>query len=155
MATRTLAQTLKEQRELIFNSSKFEISPLLSDFGIDKAHLTKGEKLYNDVITLFEVQKKGYQEESLAYDTFYEAKGKCEKEARKNYKLIKMASRNNVNLQNRIKVNNTISQRIEEWIIQSIEFNNLVLSEKDLLKTISKYRITKESLTQAITTLFD
>jgi len=150
MGRKTLSDTLEEQRELIFNSSKSEIAPLLSQMGIDSAYLTSGEALYNKVINLFETQKKENQEERLAYDIFYEAKNSCELEARRNYKLIRMASRNDVDLQNRIKVNQPKSGRIEDWIIQTIEFYNLVLNEQDLLKIISKYRITKQSLNKAI-----
>ena len=57
-----------------------------------------------------------------------------------------MASRNDSDLQNRLKIYTPISRRIEEWITQTIAFNNLVLNETSFLKSISKYRITKQLL---------
>ena len=61
-----------------------------------------------------------------------------------------MASRNDADLQNRINVNTTKATKIEEWITQTIGFYNLVLNENDLLKSIAKYGITKQSLTKVV-----
>ena len=147
MARKTLAEKFKEFRLLIFNSSKPEILPSLETYGMDKEHLTKGEELYNVVQDLTEKQKLEQQEESQAYDTFYESKEESENNLRKTQKIVKMASRSDKNLQNRIKVNETKERKIEEWIKQSVEFYNLVLNEQSFLTSIAKFSLTPEKLT--------
>jgi len=146
MKKKSIAKTLEEQRVLIFNSSKPEIAPLLAKMGIDNPHLIIGETLYNDVIDISAIQKKESQEKSLAYDLLHGATNECKFDAENDFEIIKMASRNDENLQNRLKIYIPISRRVEEWITQTIEFNNLVLNETDFLKSISKYLITKQSL---------
>ncbi len=148
MARKTIAQTLEKQRVLIFNSSKPEIAPLLETLGVDSAYLDNGEALYNEVIQLSENQKKEQQEESLAYDNFYETKSDCEVKYKRNRKIIKMASRSDNDLQNRIKIYVPKVFAIEEWLKQTIEFYNLVLNESDFLKSLSKFGVTSEKLTK-------
>ena len=148
MPRKTIAQTLEQQRVLIFNSRKPEIAPLLETLGVNSAYLDNGEALYNDVIQLSENQKKEQQEESLAYDNFYETKGDCEEKYKRNRKIIKMASRSDKNLQNRIKMYVPKERAIEEWLKQTIEFYNLVLNESDFLNSLSKFGITSEKLTK-------
>jgi len=65
-----------------------------------------------------------------------------------NRKIIKMASRADKNLQDRLKVYARRERNIEEWIQQSIEFYNLVLNEPEFLTSIAKYGITSEKLNQ-------
>lgn len=148
MARKTIAEALEKQRVLIFNSRKPEIAPLLETLGVDSAYLDNGEALYNEVINLSENQKKEQQEESLAYDTFYEAKSDCEVKYKRNRKIIKMASRSDNNLQNRIKMYVPKERAIEEWLKQTIEFYNLVLNESDFLNSLSRFGITKDKLTE-------
>ena len=147
MARKTIAQTLEQQRVLIFNSSKPEVASLLESFGIDSKYLQKGEILYNEVIQLSETQKKEQQEESLAFDNFYESKTECEVNHKRNRKIIKMVSRSDRNLQNRIKLYVPKEYAIEEWFKQVLEFYNLVLNESELLNVLSKFGVTKEKLT--------
>lgn len=142
MARKTIAQTLEEQRVLIFNSSKPEIAPLLADMGADPAYIKTGEQLYNAVISLSETQKKEQQEESLAYDNFHALKSECQTEARKIFRLVKMASRADKDLQNRLKLFTPKENAIEEWIKQTIEFYNLILNETAFLATLSRFKIT-------------
>jgi hypothetical protein len=148
MARKTIAETLENYRVLIFNSRKPEITPLIETLGVDSAYLDSGEILYNEVLRLSEKQKKEQQEESLAYDKFYELKGVCAATNKRNRKLIKMASRSDKDLQNRIKINVPTERRIEEWIQQTLQFNNLILNESDFLNSISKFGITSEKLTK-------
>ncbi len=56
MTKKSIAQTLEQQRVLIFNSRKPEIAPLLETLGVDSAYLDKGEALYNEVTQLPENQ---------------------------------------------------------------------------------------------------
>lgn len=150
MATKSFAQTLQENRVLIFNSSKPEIAPKLAKYGVDSDYLSKGVSLYNEVISLSENQKKEYQEESLAYDKSLDLKKKCQEQLAKNRKLIKLASRSDSDLQNRIKINAPKERKIEAWIKQTIEFYNLVLNEPILLESINKYGITADSINNDI-----
>lgn len=59
MARKTIAETLEQQRVLIFNSRKPEIATKLETFGIDTVYIDNGENLYNEVIQLSDDQKKG------------------------------------------------------------------------------------------------
>ncbi|MBI9067515.1 MAG: hypothetical protein JEZ09_09510 [Salinivirgaceae bacterium] len=148
MARKTIAQTLEEQRVLIFNSSKPEIAPLLLAMGIDADYLKLGENIYNTVVNLSATQKKEQQEESLAFDTYQELKGDCKATASKNYKIIKMASRNDKDLQNRLKIYAPKETAIDEWIKQTIELYNLALNELAFLAIIARFGITTETLNQ-------
>jgi hypothetical protein len=153
MSRKTIAQTLEDQRVLIFNSSKPEIAPLLKGLGADAAYLKKGEALYNMVIALSKKQKKEQQEESLAYDNFYELKGECKDVARRNFRLIKLGSRADGDLQNRLKIFTPKANGIEEWIMQTKEIYNGVLNEQTFLAALAKYKITAASLKKDITQL--
>lgn len=148
MTKKSIAETLEKQRVLIFNSRKPEIAPLLETLGVDSAYLDNRETLYNEVINLLENQKKEQQEESLAYDNFYEAKSDCEEKYKRNRKIIKMASRSDKNLQDRIKIYVRRERNIEEWLKQTIEFYNLVLNESDFLNSFSRFGITTDKLTE-------
>jgi len=146
MARKTFAQTMEDHRLLIFNSRKPEILPFLEAMGIDVAHLDKGEGVFNKVVELDKNQKKEYQEQNLAYDTYQDAKSNCEHFYRRTLKLVKMASRADKNLQDRIKIKTARTKIIEEWILQGIEFYDLLLNENGFLDTIAKYGLTNEKL---------
>lgn len=94
------------------------------------------------------IKKKEYQEQSLAFDVFYETKNECTATYNRIRRIIKMASRSDKNLQNRLKINVSTEYAIEEWIKQTLEFYNLVLNETDFLISLAKYGITSEKLTQ-------
>lgn len=147
MGRKTLAEKFKEQRLLIFNSSKPEILTLLEVYGVNSEYLSKGEALYNNVQELTETQKREQQEESQAFDTFYESKEESEINLRRTQKIVQMASRSDSNLQDRLKINATKQRRIEDWIKQSTEFYNLLLNETDFLSVIAKFTLTVDKLT--------
>jgi hypothetical protein len=146
MARKTIAQVLEEQRVLIFNASKPEILPHLERMGIDLPYLKTGEDLFNEVIELDKNQKKEYQEQDLAYDTYQEAKSKCEHYYKNTLTLLRMASKSDGNLQDRIKINKARESKIENWILQAIETYNLILNENGFLDKIAKYGLTAEKL---------
>lgn len=150
MSRKTIAQTLEEQRVLIFNSSKPEIAPLLEGLSADATYLKKGKALYDIVITLSEKQKKEQQEESLAYDNFHELKTECKAVAKRNFRLIKLGSRTDGDLQNRLKIFTPKANGIEEWIMQTKEIYNGVLNEPAFLAALAKYKITAASLNKDI-----
>ena len=65
MSRKTIAQTLEEQRVLIFNSSKPEIAPLLEGLSADAAHLKKGKALYGTVISFQKNKKRNSRKKTL------------------------------------------------------------------------------------------
>ncbi len=146
MARKTYAETLKNQRLLVFNSSKPEILPFLEKFGIDLPHIKKGEGTFNELMELDKSQKIEYQEQGLAYDNYQDARSHCSHFYKNTLKLIKMASRDDKNLQDRIKIKNGRIRIIEEWISQAVEFYNLVLNENEFVSKIVKYGLTAEKL---------
>lgn len=148
MSRKTIAQTLEEQRVLIFNSKKPEIATQLEAMGLGADYLSQGENLFNEIMSLREIKNKEQQEESLAYDNYYELMTECKTVAKQNFKIIKMATRANKDLQARLKIYSPISRRVEKWILQTTEFNNHVLNEPELLEDISKFKITPEKLQQ-------
>jgi hypothetical protein len=153
MARKTFAETLQEQRTLIFNSSKPEIAPKLDAMGITAEHLTIGEALHNDVTELNSNQDKEEQESRRAYDIFHEEMSECASDASINYRIIKMASRSDKDLQNRLKLYEPKEYKIEAWIKQTVNFYNRVLNEETLLSSINKYGVTAERLKQEATRL--
>ena len=150
MSRKTIAQTLEEQRVLIINSSKPEIAPLIKGMGADAAYLKKGEGLYNSVISLSKKQKKEYQEESLAYDNYHELKNECKGVFKRNFRFVKLGSRADGDLQNRLKLFTPKARRIEAWIMQTNDIYDGVLNEPTFLAALAKYKITAASLNKDI-----
>ena len=150
MPRKTIAQILEGQRTLIFNSSKPEIAPLIEGMGADAAHLKKGEALYTSVIGLSKTQKKEHQEASLAYDNFYELKSECKAVAKRNFRLIKLGSRADGDLQDRLKIFTPKARTIEEWIMQITDIYDGVINEPAFLTKLAKYKITEASLNKNI-----
>ena len=148
MARKTFAELLEQRRVLIFNSSKPEIATLLQSYGIDSTHLENGVNLYNSVITATENQRREQQEQGLAYDNFYVSKNDFATRYKKTFKIAKMASRTDANLQDRLKVNAPVERAIESWILQAIDFYNRLNNEPDFITVLNKYGITSETISQ-------
>jgi len=148
MARKTFAELLEQRRVLIFNSSKPEIATLLQSYGIDSTHLENGVNLYNSVITATENQRREQQEEGLAYDNLYVSKDDFATRYKKTFKIAKMASRTDANLQDRLKVNAPVERAIESWILQAIDFYNRLNNEPDFITVLNKYGITSETISQ-------
>lgn len=146
MARQTLTQKLQSARLLIFNSKDAEVAPLLDAIGIDTAYIDAGEALYNETMQLVEVQKKEYQEQSLAYDKFYLEKDDAEANVNRTLKLVKVLSRKDKDLQNRLGLQSGAVYAIESWIESSINFYNRLLNEADFLPTLEKFKVTTDQL---------
>ena len=69
-------------------------------------------------------QKKEYQEQSLAYDKFYVEKDVAETNYNRTLKLVKVLSRSDKDLQNRLGLQNGKAYAIEEWIEGAVDFYN-------------------------------
>lgn len=146
MARKTLTEKLESARLLIFNSKDPEVAPLLDAMGIDTAYIDQGEALYNETTQLVDNQKKEYQEQSLAYDKFYLEKDDAEADYNRTLKLVKVLSRNDKDLQNRLGLQAGRVYAIEEWIESSVDFYNRLLNETDFLTKLGNFKVTTEQL---------
>ncbi len=147
MATNTLANKLESYRLLIFNSRDARIAPLLDAIGVNSSYIEQGEALYNETMQLVDQQKKEYQEQSLAYDTFYVEKDEAEINHHRTLKLVKVLARNDKDLQDRLKLHAGKVYAIEAWIDSTVDFYNSLLNETDFLAILAKFKLTTERLT--------
>lgn len=146
MASKTLTNKLESIRLLIFNSKDPQVAPLLETMGIDTTYIDKGEALYNEATRLVDDQKKEYQEQNLAYDKFYLEKDDVEAGFNRTLKLVKVLSRNDTGLQNRLGLENGRVRAIESWIENSTDFYNRLLNEPDLVTKLESFKVTVKQL---------
>ncbi len=142
MAKKSLTEKLESYRLLIFNSSDTQVALLLDIMGVNNAYINQGEALYNETTKLVVEQKKEYQEQSLAFDNFYVEKDEAAASFNRTFKLAKVLSRNNKDLQDRLKVNAEKPYAIEEWIENATDFYNRLQIEAAFLTSIKKFKIT-------------
>ena len=93
-------------------------------------------------------QKKEYQEQSLAYDKFYLEKDDVEINLNRTLKLVRVLSRNDSDLQNRLGLQNGRVSAIESWIESSIDFYNRLLNEAEFLNKITRFNVTADRLNE-------
>lgn len=155
MATKTLADKLESSRVLIFNSRDAEVAALLNEMGIDTAYIEVGEALYNETMTLVDQQKKEYQEQSLAYDKFYVEKDTAEVNYKRTLKLVKVLSRSDQDLQNRLGLQNGKVYAIEQWIETATDFYNRLLNEPDFMASLARFKVTPKKLNAEKTAIDD
>lgn len=146
MATKTLTDKLESSRVLIFNSRDAEVAALLDSMGIDTPYIDQGEALYTETMNLVDQQKKEYQEQSLAYDKFYVEKDVAEANYNRTLKLVKVLSRSDKDLQNRLGLQNAKSYAIEQWIEGAVDFYNRLLNETDFVTSLAKFKVTTDRL---------
>ena len=146
MPRQTLTQKLESARLLVFNSKDAEVALLLDAMGIDTAYIDAGEALYNETMQLVDTQKKEYQEQSLAYDKFYLEKDDAEANFNRTLKLVKVLSRNDKDLQNRLGLQSGAVYAIESWIESSVDFYNRLLNEPDFLAKLGNFKVTTDQL---------
>ncbi len=143
---KSLSNKMQDFRTLIFNSNEPQITSKLKDVGIDAAYLTNGQTLYNKTEQLIEKQKKEYQESATAYDKFYIEKDEAQSKFKKTFKIVEIASRNDQNLRDRLKLANAIPYAIEDWISYTLSFYNSLLNEADFLTRIARFKVTTNRL---------
>lgn len=146
MARKTLTEKLESARLLIFNSKDPEVAPLLDTMGIDTAYIDQGEALYNETTQMVDNQKKEYQEQNLAYDKFYLEKDDAEADFSRTLKLVKVLSRKDKDLQNRLGLHNGKAYGIKEWIENSADFYNRLLNESDFVAKLGNFKVTTDRL---------
>ena len=146
MPGKTLTEKLESSRILIFNSRNAEVTTLLNEMGIDSAYLDAGEALYKETTALVNQQKKEYQEQNQAYDKFYLEKDDAEVNFNRTLKLVKVLSRNDKDLQNRLGLQNSKTYAIAQWIEAAIDFYNRLLNESTFLTKLAKFKVNTERL---------
>ena len=152
MTKRTFAEKLEQARLLIFNSKDSEVASILENMGIDASYISRGEELYNETVQLVNNQKQEYHEKDLAYDKFHMQKKEAEKNFNRTIKLVKILSRNDKNLQNRLGLQFNKNQSINQWIEKAINFYNRLFNEIDFLSKLKTFKIEPEQLnTEKIT----
>ncbi len=97
-------------------------------------------------MNLVDAQKKEYQEQSLAFDTFNEERHEVQHTHDRTLKLISTMSRNDENLQDRIQFPNGKSIAIEKWFEITIAFYSSLLRETEFLGTLAQFKVTPERL---------
>ncbi len=155
MASEKLSNKLESYRLLIFNSRDTQIAPLLNELGVNNAYLDKGEALYNQAMQSVDKQKKEYQDQNLAYDAFYVEKDEAESNYRRTRKLVKVLSRNDVDLQNRLGLQYGKVYAIEEWIDNGVDFYNRLLNDSTFLTTLAKFKVTANRIKEESKALTD
>ena len=147
MKPQTFAQKLENWRILIYNSSNPEIAPYLIGIGIDEAYLEVGKNLFTELVDLSTNQKKEYQEQSLAYDLYFENKENCEKTYKRNLNIVKVLSRSDKDLQSRLLLaDSLVHRRATDWIISSISFYDRLAVETDFMEKLKITKITSEQI---------
>ncbi|MBI9057483.1 MAG: hypothetical protein JEZ01_06885 [Labilibaculum sp.] len=147
MKPKTFSQKLEDCRILIFNSNNPEIAPYLNGIGIDEAYLEAGKNLYQEVLDVSASQKKEYQEQSLAYDVYFENKENCEKTYKRNVNIVKVMARNDKDLQSRLLLaDSLVHRRATDWIISTIGFYDRLAVETDFMEKLKITNITPEQI---------
>ncbi|MBV6644029.1 MAG: hypothetical protein KI790_01190 [Cyclobacteriaceae bacterium] len=146
MARKTLTEKLESARLLIFNSKDPDVAPPLDVMGIDTPYIDRGETLYNEAMQLVDDQKKEYQEQSLAYDKFYLEKDDAEADFNRTLKLVKVLSRKDKDLQNRLGLQNGRVNAIASWIDNAVDFYNRLLNESDFVAKLGNFKVTRRQL---------
>ncbi len=143
---KTLADRLHSYRVLIRNSRDEEIATLLKEIGVDAPYLDRGDALYSETMDLVGQQKTEYQEQSHAFDKFNEERHEVTNKHDRTMKLVKVMSRNDEDLQDRIHLSNGKSVAIEKWFENAIDFYRSVLNEAEFLGKLAQFKATSERL---------
>lgn len=142
--SKLISDKLESSRILIYNSRDPEIALLLNKFGIDPHYISKGVGLYEQATKLVDQQRAEYREQDLIYDQFYVRKDEVQDNFNRTFKLIKVLSRKDKDLQDRLKVNEERVYAIEEWMEQALDFYKTLMLETEFLAALSKFNITPE-----------
>lgn len=154
MSKLTLAQKLDSYRNLIFNSSDPQIMTGLATVGVDEPYLKVGKELFNATLDLVNEQRKEYQEQSLAYDTFYIDKEEAEGIFSRTFKLVNVLASTNQDLQDRLKLRAN-SRLIGGWIDDAIAFYNRLLNETEFVNTLKRFKLTPKRMEEELTVMKD
>lgn len=154
MSKLTLAQKLDSYRNLIFNSSDPQIMSGLATVGVDEPYLNTGKELFNATLDLVNEQRKEYQEQSLAYDTFYIDKEEAEAIFNRTFKLVNVHASTNQDLQDRLQLRAN-SRLIGGWIDDAIAFYNRLQNETEFVNTLKRFKLTPKRMEEELMVMKD
>ena len=143
---KSINSKLDSFRALILNCRNEDIAPQLATQGVDAEFLDEGEALFDEVMRLMELQKKEYQEEREAYDIYFAKKDDVEKTFQDTRDLVRELSRNDADLQNRLKFSPMSRLPLGDWIQAGIDFYDSLLRESALLQRLARFNVSVERL---------
>src|SRR5690606_41066268 len=120
--SKSINSKLESFRALIFHCRNEDIAPELDTQGVDTEFLDEGDARYHEVMRLMELQKKEYQEEREAYDIYFAKKDDVEKAFQDTRDLVRELSRNDADLQKRLKFSPMSRLPLGDWIQAGIDF---------------------------------
>lgn len=144
--SKSITKKLDAYRALILNSRNEVLAPLLAAHGIDAAYLDEGDTRYQEVMQHMEAQKKEYQDEREAFDTFYGTKDQVEKAFINTRDAVKQLSKNNPDLQDRLRFSPMSKLPHGDWIQAGVEFYDSLLRETAFLERLARFNITVDRL---------
>jgi len=144
--SKTITKKVDSYRALIVNSRKEAVAPLLATQGIDAAFLDEGDTILQDAMRLIEVQKKEYQDERLSFDTFFATKDGVEKAFLNTRKAVIQLSKNDPDLQDRLRFSPMSKLPHGDWIQAGVEFYDSLLRETAFLERLARFNLTVDRL---------
>lgn len=146
--SKTITKKIDSYRALIVNSRNEVLAPLLAAQGIDAAFLDEGDTLFQDTMQLMEVQKKEYQDEREAFDTFFATKDGVEKTFLNTRDAVRQLSKNDPDLQNRLRFSPLSKLSHGDWIQVGVEFYDSLLRETAFLERVARFNVTADRITR-------
>ncbi len=143
---KSITSKLDAYRALIYNSRNEELAPMLATYGVDAAFLDEGEALYLETMRLMEAQKKEYQDEREAFDIFFARKDAVEKAFQNSRDLVRELSKNDPDLQERLKFAPLSRLPVRDWIQAGVEFYDNLLRETALVDRLARFNVTVDRL---------
>src|SRR5690606_38753369 len=144
--SKSIGSKIDSFRALICNCRNEDIAPRLATQGVDAEFLDEGVARFNEVMQLMELQKKEYQEEREAYDIYFAKKDDVEKTLQDTRDLVRELSRNDADLQNRLKFSPMSRLPLGDWIQAGIDFYDSLLRESALLQRLARFNVSVERL---------
>src|SRR5690554_576405 len=144
--TKSINSKLDAYRALISNSRNEELGPMLATYGVDAAYLDEGEALYQETMRLMELQRKEYQEEREGFDLFFARKDGVEKNFQNTRDLARELSKNDPDLQDRLKFSPMSRLPMGDWIQAGIDFYDSLLRESAFLERLARFNVAVDRL---------
>lgn len=146
MKNKSISNKFAAYRRLITNARNPEVLALLKTIGVDEPYLNEGDRKYADAVLFQEYKQKEYQEQDLAYDEYFSVRDAVRITFNKTLKLVKLVTRNDKDLQDRLKLKTGRALAIEEWIDQGISLYIAIEQEADLMAKLARFKKTKAVL---------
>lgn len=146
MKKNSIADQLSIYRTLIFNSKDPDVLKALDKVGIDIPYIDVGITIFNEAEFMVRQMSESHQEQDLTYDDFHVTKAKMTLWFNQRLKMVKTLSRNDKDLQDRLKLKTGRVDAIEKWIERGIELYTLLAKEPNFLTKLAARKVTAEVL---------